>query len=209
MYRYTMKMFFKIGLSVSIRVHRASFVKPQYSASRADSGSQTSNTLQSGSKATPRGAGDKAVIHRWDFLPFSVEKKKSGSWLRPSMNGSSSEISEEDELVGENDIMENTDPADARRDYLKENPNPLSNVGCSTKSPKRTLLKHLTEISQKYNNATVCNRVLKADVETLEAKVKFAEESVKRIFGLSYISTKISTKRVSSCHQTNSFAASG
>ncbi|KAK1584415.1 hypothetical protein Q3G72_032875 [Acer saccharum] len=46
-----------------------------------------------------------------------------------------------------------------------------------------SLLKRLTDISQKYNVAAVDNRV-KADVETLRAKVKMAEESVKRITGL-------------------------
>ncbi|KAK1583920.1 hypothetical protein Q3G72_028204 [Acer saccharum] len=46
-----------------------------------------------------------------------------------------------------------------------------------------SLLKRLTYISQKYNVAAVDNRVLKADVETLRAKVKMAD-SVKRITGL-------------------------
>ena len=32
-------------------------------------------------------------------------------------------------------------------------------------------MKRLTDISQKYNEAAVDNRVLKADVETLRAKV--------------------------------------
>lgn len=34
-----------------------------------------------------------------------------------------------------------------------------------------SLLKRLTDVSQKYNEAAVDNRVLKADVETLRAKV--------------------------------------
>ena len=34
-----------------------------------------------------------------------------------------------------------------------------------------SLLKRLTDISTKYNEAAVDNRVLKADVETLRAKV--------------------------------------
>ncbi|KAG0479389.1 hypothetical protein HPP92_010247 [Vanilla planifolia] len=48
-----------------------------------------------------------------------------------------------------------------------------------------SLMKRLTEINQKYNEAAVDNRVLKADVETLRAKVKMAEETVKRVTGLS------------------------
>ncbi|KAK6915417.1 Basic leucine-zipper, C-terminal, partial [Dillenia turbinata] len=47
-----------------------------------------------------------------------------------------------------------------------------------------SLLKRLTNISQKYNEAAVDNRVLKADVETLRAKVKMAEETVKRFTGM-------------------------
>lgn len=44
-----------------------------------------------------------------------------------------------------------------------------------------SLLKRFTDISQKYNEAAVDNRVLKADVETLRAKVRllsvFGEEN--------------------------------
>lgn len=39
-----------------------------------------------------------------------------------------------------------------------------------------SLLKRLTDISQKYNEAAVDNRVLKADVETLRAKVSGLSE---------------------------------
>ena len=35
-----------------------------------------------------------------------------------------------------------------------------------------SLLKRLTDVSQKYNDAAVDNRVLKADVETLRAKAR-------------------------------------
>ncbi|KAL5988843.1 hypothetical protein ACLOJK_026945, partial [Asimina triloba] len=47
-----------------------------------------------------------------------------------------------------------------------------------------TLMKRLTDTSQKYNEAAVDNRILKADVETLRAKVKMAEETVKRVTGV-------------------------
>ena len=36
------------------------------------------------------------------------------------------------------------------------------------------LLKRLTDINQKYSEASVDNRILKADVETLRAKVGFS-----------------------------------
>lgn len=34
-----------------------------------------------------------------------------------------------------------------------------------------TLLKRLTDVNQKYDDAAVDNRILKADIETLRAKV--------------------------------------
>lgn len=40
-----------------------------------------------------------------------------------------------------------------------------------------SLLKRLTDISHKYNEAAVDNRVLKADVETLRAKVNYLSVS--------------------------------
>ncbi|XP_023522666.1 light-inducible protein CPRF2-like isoform X2 [Cucurbita pepo subsp. pepo] len=46
-----------------------------------------------------------------------------------------------------------------------------------------TLLKRLADISQKYNEANVNNRILKANIETLRAKIKMAEETVKRVTG--------------------------
>jgi len=48
-----------------------------------------------------------------------------------------------------------------------------------------SLIRRLADVNQKYNGAAVDNRVLKADVETLRAKVKMAEDSVKRVTGMS------------------------
>ncbi|GMI94530.1 Arabidopsis thaliana basic leucine zipper 63 [Hibiscus trionum] len=193
----------------AVAMSRASFVKPQDSAARADSVSQASNTLQSGSK----GAGDKDRNAPVVSPSLLNGQKMSGAQVRPSTIGSSSELSDEEELEGENETMENMDPADAKRVRRM-----LSNRESARRSRRRkqahlteletqaaqlrvenaTLLKRLNDISQKYNNAAVDNRVLKADVETLRAKVKMAEESVKRITGLSYASTEISTMSMSS-----------
>ncbi|XP_039019024.1 light-inducible protein CPRF2-like [Hibiscus syriacus] len=202
----------KLNLAcAAVAMSRACFVKPQDSGARADSGSQASNTLQSGSKATSKGASDKDGNAPVGFPPLLKGQKKSGAQVRPSTIGSSSELSDEDELEGENETMENMDPADAKRVRRM-----LSNRESARRSRRRkqahltelgtqvsqlrvenaALLKRLSDISQKYNNAAVDNRVLKADVETLKAKVKMAEESVKRITGLSY-STEISKMRMS------------
>lgn len=43
-----------------------------------------------------------------------------------------------------------------------------------------SLFKQLNDITQKFNNALVDNRVLKSDVEALRAKVKMAEDIIKR-----------------------------
>ncbi|KAJ3674727.1 hypothetical protein LUZ60_005343 [Juncus effusus] len=44
-----------------------------------------------------------------------------------------------------------------------------------------SLIKRLSEMTHNYNDASVGNRVLKSDIETLKAKVKMAEETVKRV----------------------------
>ncbi|XP_012476676.1 light-inducible protein CPRF2 [Gossypium raimondii] len=207
----------KLNLAcAAVAMSRASFVKPQDSAVRADSGSQASDTPQSVSIATSKGAGDKNGNALSGFPSVVNGQKKIGAQVRPSTSGSSREMSEDDEVEGENETMENMDPADAKRVRRM-----LSNRESARRSRRRkqahlteletqvsqlrvenaTLLKRLTDISQKYNESAVDNRVLKADVETLRAKVKMAEDSVKRITGLSpvfHTSPEISTAGMSS-----------
>ncbi|RLN35711.1 regulatory protein opaque-2-like [Panicum miliaceum] len=55
-----------------------------------------------------------------------------------------------------------------------------------------SLLRRLAALNQKYTDATVDNRVLKADMETLRAKVKMAEDALKRSTGMS--SSQLSTR---------------
>ncbi|KAG7020881.1 Light-inducible protein CPRF2 [Cucurbita argyrosperma subsp. argyrosperma] len=106
---------------------------------------------------------------------------------------------EEDDVVeGEDGTSERKDPA-----YAKRVRRMLSNRESARRSRKRkqahlteletqvaelrvensALLKRFNDISQKYNESAVNNRVLKADLETLKAKVQMAEETVKRITG--------------------------
>nr|POF23538.1 light-inducible protein cprf2 [Quercus suber] len=126
-------------------------------------------------------------------------QKRSGVPVRSTTSGSSREQSDDEEVEGENELTENMDPADAKRVRRM-----LSNRESARRSRRRkqahlteletqvsqlrvensSLLKRLTEINQKYSDAAVDNRVLKADVETLRAKVKMAEEAVKRFTGL-------------------------
>ncbi|KAI5566684.1 hypothetical protein POPTR_013G040700v4 [Populus trichocarpa] len=126
-------------------------------------------------------------------------QRKSAVTVKPTTSVSSRELSEDDENEAETELTENMQPADAKRVRRM-----LSNRESARRSRSRkqahlteletqvaqlrvensSLLKSLTDISQKYNESAVDNRVLKADVETLRAKVKMAEETVKRFTGL-------------------------
>ncbi|XP_078149532.1 light-inducible protein CPRF2-like isoform X2 [Carex rostrata] len=117
--------------------------------------------------------------------------------LQPSTNGvgltsanscSSKELSNENEedMEGYNETTDEMDPTNAKRMRRM-----LSNRESARRSRRRkqahtndleaevlqlrvensSLLKRLTDLTQKYNDASVDKRVLKADVETLRAKV--------------------------------------
>ncbi|KAF7138906.1 hypothetical protein RHSIM_Rhsim07G0075400 [Rhododendron simsii] len=168
-------------------------------------------------------------------------QKKSGVPARSTTSGSSREQSDDDdEAEGETEALENMDPADAKRarSFLQlirlVFARMLSNRESARRSRRRkqahlteletqvsqlrgensSLLERFTDISHKYNEAAVDNRVLKADVETLRAKVKMAEETVKRVTGLnplihamSEISTMGMTSFASSPSDTSADAA--
>ncbi|KAK4596430.1 hypothetical protein RGQ29_014456 [Quercus rubra] len=197
----------KLNLAcAAVALSRGSLVKPQDSGSLTDNGLQASNTSQLGSQAPSKGSGydlsrsqdkDSNVSLGTHSLPSM--QKRSGVPVRSTTSGSSREQSDDEEVEGENELTENMDPADAKRVRRM-----LSNRESARRSRRRkqahlteletqvsqlrvensSLLKRLTEINQKYSDAAVDNRVLKADVETLRAKVKMAEETVKRITGL-------------------------
>ncbi|KAJ0526222.1 putative transcription factor bZIP family [Helianthus annuus] len=185
----------------AVALTRASSVKTQDFATIPDNGSQASNTSQLGyqapSKVDPKGAGkDGGAPVGIPSLP--VIPKKAAIPVKSATSGSSRELSDDDELEGDTETTQNMDPTDAKRVRRM-----LSNRESARRSRRRkqahlteletqvsqlrvensSLLKRLTDISQKYNEAAVDNRVLKADVETMRAKVKMAEESVKRITG--------------------------
>lgn len=146
------------------------------------------------SRAQDKGAGGPVGL---PSLP--TMQKIPGIQVRPTTSGSSRDLSDDDEVEGETETNDNMDPADAKRVRRM-----LSNRESARRSRRRkqahlteletqvsqlrvensSLLKRLTDISQKYNESAVDNRVLKADVETLRAKVKMAEETVKRVTGM-------------------------
>ncbi|XP_058223887.1 light-inducible protein CPRF2 [Rhododendron vialii] len=220
----------------AVALTRASNMKPQESAVIAK-GSQVPSTSQLGSEAPSKGSGyglpkgqDNDAAGTVGIPSLQAMQKKSGVPARSTTSGSSREQSDDDdEAEGETEAMENMDPADAKRARRM-----LSNRESARRSRRRkqahlteletqvsqlrgensSLLERFTDISHKYNEAAVDNRVLKADVETLRAKVKMAEETVKRVTGLnplihamSEISTMGMTSFASSPSDTSADAA--
>lgn len=196
----------KLNLAcAAVALTRGSLVKPQESAS-ADNGLQTSCSSQLGSLAPSKGTACDSSRSREKESNGSLGspslpaiQMKPGVPVRSATSGSSRDLSDDEEVEGENELTQSTDPSDAKRVRRM-----LSNRESARRSRRRkqahlteletqvsqlrvensSLLKRLTDVSQRYNEAAVDNRVLKADVETLRAKVKMAEETVKRITGL-------------------------
>nr|DAD19720.1 TPA_asm: hypothetical protein HUJ06_021183 [Nelumbo nucifera] len=166
--------------------------KPHDSALLAENASQTSDASQLGSQTSAKGPGygfsraqDKACGVGVSALP--AIQKKLGAQTKPTTSGSSREQSDDDEVDGETEITENMDPADAKRvrrmlsnresarrsrRRKQAHLNELENQVAQLRVENSSLLKRLADISQKYNEAAVDNRILKADVETLRAKVR-------------------------------------
>ncbi|KAM5561586.1 light-inducible protein CPRF2 [Rosa sericea] len=191
--------------AVALSRVKGPLVKAQDSASLADSGQQASDALQLGSQTPFQGAGndlcrsyDKNANAQLGIPSLPTIQSRSGASLRQATSGSSRELSDDEEVEGETAMTENMDPTDVKRVRRM-----LSNRESARRSRRRkqahlteletqasqlrvensSLLKRLTDINQKYNEASVDNRVLRADIETLRAKVKMAEETVKRLTG--------------------------
>ncbi|XP_022771193.1 light-inducible protein CPRF2-like [Durio zibethinus] len=181
----------------AVALSRASAVKAEDSSARAENQAlQSGSEVQGSSKAQGQGEPDAAPCGN---LAVSTKQKKSGIQVRQTASGSSREDSDDDELEGATEITDNMDPADARRARRI-----LSNRESARRLRRRkqahmnelevqvgqlrvehsTLLKHLTDMNHKYDEAAVDNRILKADIETLRAKVKMAEETVKQVTGI-------------------------
>ncbi|KAL5138861.1 Light-inducible protein CPRF2 [Glycine soja] len=200
----------KLNLAcAAVAMTRGSLAKSQDPSPFSDGGSQPTNPSLVGSQTTSKGSipsgNDQSKLQDKDTnAPVGIPsipaiQKKPAVAIRPSTSGSSREQSDDEDIEGETSMNDNTDPADVKRVRRM-----LSNRESARRSRRRkqahltdletqvsqlrgensTLLKRLTDVSQKYSDSAVDNRVLKADVETLRAKVKMAEETVKRITGL-------------------------
>ncbi|XP_039141095.1 bZIP transcription factor RISBZ2 isoform X2 [Dioscorea cayenensis subsp. rotundata] len=168
----------------AVAMSRGSGVQPQDSSSLAEINSQASHTSHSPKVGT---------------LGLHVEQYSKIQGKPANSSSSREQSDDDDEVEGEAEITKNKDPSDLKRVRRM-----LSNRESARRSRRRkqahlseleaqvsqlrvensSLLKRLTDINQKYNEAAVDNRILKADVETLRAKVKMAEDSVKRVTGV-------------------------
>lgn len=190
----------KLNLAcAAVAMTRAPFVINQSSTGAVENAKQVSADSESGSRPPAKGSQNKDAGGSTGIPSQSSMEKKTGAQAKQTTSCSSRELSDDDEAEGENEATGNMDPVDVKRVRRM-----LSNRESARRSRRRkqahlteletqvsqlrvensSLLKRLTDISQKYNEAAVDNRVLKADVETLRAKVKMAEETVKRVPGM-------------------------
>ncbi|KAG6415597.1 hypothetical protein SASPL_123010 [Salvia splendens] len=185
----------------AVALTRAPKGKAPESNAAADVGSQVSNS--SSCKANGRDSSKTQVKDFSETVgvqPVLSISSNSAAQVRSTSSGSSGDQSDDDD--GETEATQNMDPADAKRmrrmisnresarrsrrrkqAHMSERETQVSQL----KVENATLLKRFSDINQKYNGSAVDNRVLKADVETLRAKVKMAEESVKRVTGLNSV----------------------
>ncbi|CAA2983263.1 light-inducible CPRF2 [Olea europaea subsp. europaea] len=185
---------------------RAANVKDQDSAvGTTDNGTQASNSLQPGSQVPQEaGPGLSKDQDKDTSVPIGVPSlpampRKPVTQMKSITSGSSGDQSDDDEAEEDAETTENMDPTDAKRmrrmvsnresarrsrrrkqAHLSEIETQVSQLNGENSS----LQKRFSHINHKYSEAAVDNRVLKADVETLRAKVKMAEETVKRVTGL-------------------------
>ncbi|KAK8635849.1 hypothetical protein V6N13_004564 [Hibiscus sabdariffa] len=173
---------------------RASAVKAEASSAQPEDQSLQSRSQVQGSKTQGQGEPDATPC---GLLAVSTTQKKTGVQRRQTTSVSSGEDS--DDELRDTETTDNMDPADSKRARRM-----LSNRESARRSRRRkqahmneleaqvgqlrvehsTLLKTLSDTNHKYDEAAVDNRILKADIETLRAKVKMAEETVKRVTGI-------------------------
>ncbi|KAG7014472.1 Light-inducible protein CPRF2, partial [Cucurbita argyrosperma subsp. argyrosperma] len=185
---------------------RVASSEPKGPVQPADHPGQTSNAFEFGIQAPGQGSDrgtstkeSEATGSQLGIPSLPAMPKKLGIQAVQTTSGSSRDESDDDDLEGDIENIENMDPGDARRARRM-----LSNRESARRSRRRkqahlneletqvgqlrvehsTLLKRLTDVNQKYDDAAVDNRILKADIETLRAKVKMAEETVKRVTGV-------------------------
>ncbi|NP_001105315.1 opaque2 heterodimerizing protein 2 [Zea mays] len=127
--------------------------------------------------------------------------------VKQTTSSSSREQSDDDDMEGDAETNGNGNPVQQRQQRRKQSNRESARRSRSRKAAhlneleaqvaqlrveNSSLLRRLADVNQKFNEAAVDNRVLKADVETLRAKVKMAEDSVKRVTGMNALYPAVS-----------------
>ncbi|TYI15911.1 hypothetical protein ES332_A08G219700v1 [Gossypium tomentosum] len=174
----------------AVALSRASVVKAEGSSAQAENQAlQSGSDVRGSSKTQEQGEPDAGIS------AVSTTQKKPGTQMRQATSGSSREDSDDGELEGDTETTENMDPADAKRARrMRSNResarrsrrrkqaqmNELETQVGQLRAEHSSLLKRLTDMNHKYDEAAVDNRILKADIETLRAK-KFVKISLWQI----------------------------
>ncbi|KAJ8759433.1 hypothetical protein K2173_006964 [Erythroxylum novogranatense] len=191
----------------AISLFRASFLKPEDSPAGVDYGSQTSVAPNLPTHVRSEVVGydlsrsqDSDAYKLLGISSLRAIPNVSDLPDKPTTSGSSRDLSKDDENESETQMTENMHHVDAKRARRMLSNRESARLLKRRKQARLTklekqvsqllvenslLLKRLKGINQRYNEAAVDNRVLKADVDTLMVKVQMAEETVKRITGLS------------------------
>ncbi|CAM8938206.1 unnamed protein product [Rhodiola kirilowii] len=205
-YQAFLKSRLDLACAAVAMTRQASIGKPQDTSTSTDSGSKVSNASLVNSQLNRKGSGSSSSKRKYKDGPIgnpSLQAKRSKPMVQvKSTTSSSRELSDDNELEECTDITRNMDHTNdkrvrrmmsnresARRSRTRKQAHvtDLETQVAQLRVENSSLSKRLTEISQMFNEADVDNRVLKADVETLRAKLKMAEETVKRVRGQSPI----------------------
>ncbi|KAL4604697.1 hypothetical protein ACB092_10G208600 [Castanea dentata] len=173
----------KLALACAAVAQRGSNSKPEETGNVPETPAKRPNPSQLGSEP--------------NALP--PLQRRSEPQVIQATSGSSRDDSDDDEFEGDLEITENMDPADAKRARRM-----LSNRESARRSRRRkqaqmseletqvghlrvehsTLSKRLSEMENKCGTSGSDNRILKAEIESMRAQVKMAEEQIKRVTGL-------------------------